>query len=260
VSPQARPLYLLGSRRLDELGTRIQQVLPALARDWWRQESCIQLVAVSVFNETLRSSSLRYVLRGGSAGEWLAFLGTEQAWLKLAESWLGCEVVADTPLVGALRREFCLSFFRQLLEPAASAVMVLEQASWSDIPACALQLGGGAVVIELDVEGIPVIVLAPITLWPDLAAWPASASPISVQPVAAGLADTALQVEVRLPSVRVSMADIGTLAVGDFLDLGHDLSGRVRVMSAAAPFELAAVLGQHEQHKAISIGHHDGAG
>lgn len=256
MTTQARPLHLLGRRQLDALGARIQQALPPLARNWWRQENRIQLVGVSTWTEELRSSSLRYVLRDGE-GRWLALLGTEQAWLKLAESWLGCEVPVEGPLIRTLRHEFCLALYRQMVGPEATAV-VLEPAGWSEIPPSSLKVGGGALVIELDVDGIPLTVLAPVGLWPEFASWPVSRPAPVLQQAAAALADTSLAIEVRLHSVRVPMTDMGSLAAGDFLNLGHDLSGRVRVMNEGSQIDLSAVLGQHDGHRAVRIESHHG--
>src|SRR5688500_9119739 len=103
MSTPARPFHLHGRSQLDALGACVQRVLPELARDWWSEENRIQLVGVTGWTDELRSSSLRCVVREGVDG-WIAFVGAEHAWLKLAESWLHCEVPSDGPLIQALQR------------------------------------------------------------------------------------------------------------------------------------------------------------
>jgi flagellar motor switch protein FliM len=71
--------------------------------------------------------------------------------------------------------------------------------------------------------------------------------------VVSALGEIPVSVDVRLPCIRISMTDMATLGVGDFLDLGYDLSGRVRVVGANVDVDLVAVLGQHDSHKAIRI-------
>ena len=251
MSTPARPFHLHGRSQLDALGACVQRVLPELARDWWSEENRIQLVGVTGWTDELRSSSLRCVVREGVDG-WIAFVGAEYAWLKLAESWLHCEVPTDGPLIQALQREFCLAVYRRLAGRDAPAV-VLEDGDWSRVPADALQPGAGTVVVELDVDGVPLTLVASIALWPELAAWrePRPAQP--THQVVSALGEIPVSVDVRLPCIRIPMTDMATLGVGDFLDLGYDLSGRVRVVGANVDVDLVAVLGQHDSHKAIRI-------
>lgn len=257
MSAEARPLYLLGQQRLARAGACIQQSLPELAARWWGEDNRVQLVAVSMWDEALRSSSVRCVVRDEADG-WLALLGTQQAWLKLAESWLGCDVPADSPLVETLHREFCLALHARLSSCDGAAV-ALDEPGWFAIPGNALTPGGGALVVELDVDGIPLTLLAPIAFWPEIAAWPPVRTSQSMQQVASALGDTPLRVDVRLPGVRVAMTDMASLAVGDFLNLEHDLSGRVRVTSEHVDIDLPALLGQHGGCKAIRIEDHGGS-
>lgn len=257
MSHEARPFHLLGRSRLGQVALRVQQCLPALSRDWWQQENRIQLISVSMWNEEFRASALRYVLRGAE-GRWLALLGAEAAWLKLAESWLGCEVAVEGPLVSALRRGFCHALYRQLVGRDESAV-VLDRPAWSDVPAGALATGGGTLVIELDVEAVPITVLSPVVLWADLASWSSPASVPGLQQVASALAANVVQVEVRLPGVRVPVTDMGSLTVGDFLDLEYDLSGRVHLVGVGAQINVSAMLGQCAGSKAVKIDSQNGS-
>lgn len=256
MNAATRPFHLHGRQRLAALGAQVQQALLPLARDWWCDESRIQLAGVTSWDEELRASPLPCVVRESAEG-WLAFLGAEHAWLKLAESWLNCGVASAGPLIQTLQREFCLAVYRSLTARDAAAV-VLEEATWSQVPSHALQQGGGAVVVELDVDGVPLTLIAPLTLWPPLADWPQVRSAQPQQQVISVLRDTLVDVDVRLPCVRMPMTDMATLAVGDFLDLGYDLSGQVRVVGAAADLTLPAVLGQAGSRKAVQIETQDG--
>lgn len=250
MNAEARPLFVLGQRQLDQIGASMQHALAELSRSWWRDRA-LQLVGVSMWSETWRSASLKYLLRA-EQGRWLGFLGADKAWLKLAEGWLGCDVPVGGPLVDTLEREFCLACFRSVVGADVVAV-VLDHSTWSDIPASALRTGGGALVIELDVEGVPLTLLAPIDLWPPFATWQTPRSTSPLHEASKSLRESVVELEVRLAAARIPMTEIGTLAVGDFLNLEHDLSGRVRVLSAQASVELTAVLGQQGGCKAVRI-------
>lgn len=246
----ARPFHLLGERQLEEVGACIQQALPDLSSHWWRDRA-LQLIGVTRWREELRDGPVRFLVRG-EAGRWLGVLGTESAWLKLGEGWLGCHVPSSGPLVATLQREFCRALYAAVAGADGSAA-VLEHVSWSDIPDEALRTGGGALVIEFDVEGVPLAVLAPIALWPKSAEWNAPARGQKLQQVAASLQESKVDLDVRLPVSRIPMTEMGTLAIGDFLDLQQDLSGRVRLSSERADIELTGVLGRQDEHKAIRI-------
>jgi hypothetical protein len=249
---EARPYLLPAPGRLDALSACVQQMLPELSRDWWREADRVQLVGVSALDDELRASPLRLLVRESSQA-WLALLGTHEAWRKLAEGWLDCEVPAAGPLVETLQREFCLALYRRLGAREAAVAVVLETADWSQVPASALRAGAGTIVLELDVEGIPLTLVAPIALWPEFAGWPQGERERPTHEVVDALGDAQVRVDVRLPAVRVAMTDVASLAAGDFLDLQQDLTGLVRVVGSNVDVDLAADLGRQGAHKAIRI-------
>jgi hypothetical protein len=251
VSLVARPFHLPGRQQLDAIGARVQQTLPELARDWWGENGRVQLVAVEPWSDELRSSAVRAVVREDT-DRWLCFIGPEQAWLKLAEGWLGCEVHAPGPLVDLLLRELCLAIYRQVAASSGAAA-VLEDGGWSLVSPASLAAHVGTVVIELDIDGVPLTLVGPSSLWSEADAWPAMREGARTQPVSEALADTRVRIDVRLPEVRVPMADVTELAVGDFLDLEHDVSGRVRVIAQGVALELTGQLGQADGCRAAKI-------
>jgi hypothetical protein len=248
-----RPFQLLGRDRLAAITERVNRVLPDLARDWWAGASPIQLVAVSAWSDVggqHRGSPVRCLLRESDV--WLAFLGPEHAWLEVIEGWLGCELHAMSPLAQRLQREFCLALFAKLTGREAAPTLLAEE-DLPQLPPQATRAGAGTVVIELDIGAVPLTLVAPVEIWPELAAPAVRATQRSLTEAFAALADTRLSLDVRLPGVPLSMAEAATLNVGDFLDLRHDLSGRVQVLGTNMSLRLEGVLGQANGQKAIRL-------
>ena len=248
-----RPFQLLGRKRLAGIAERIQAALEPLTRDWWAPSSSIQLAGVSAWSdhaEQLRASPLRFLVRDGDL--WLALLGHEQVWRRLAGSWLGCEVILDSALTEHLQREFALSLFGHLVGRETPNA-VLSDEELPRIPVSALRRGAGTLVIELDIDGVPLMMVAPIELWPSLAIPPVAAARSAFTAATQALTQTRIKLDVQLAAVQMPLTELASLSAGDFLDLAHDLSGRVRVSGAGLNLSLAAALGQHTGCKAIRM-------
>jgi len=179
-------------------------------------------------------------------------LGVEHAWMKLAGDWLGCDVLANSALTRHLQKEFCIELFAQLASPAV-AETVSCPADAPKLPSHALRMGSGAVAIELDIEGVPLTLVAPIELWPELASPSVKASRQPLNAVAAVLGKTRVALNVCLPPVQWSVAEAAALTVGDFVDLQQDLSGRAHVTAANMHLKLAGVLGKEAGRKAVIL-------
>jgi flagellar motor switch/type III secretory pathway protein FliN len=238
------------------ISERVQAVLPALSREWWNQAGAVQLAGVSGFGMSARSENAepwrarasRFLVR--DADLWLALHGHEQAWRKLAASWLGCEVLVDSPLTVSLQREFCLAFFRKLAGRAAPDAALAED-ELPRAPASAFRAGAGTVAVELDIEGVPLMFLAPIELWPDVQIPAVTAARSKLTPAAQALAASQIRLDVQLAAVKMPLTELAALSLGDFLDLADDLSGRVCV--SGLEVSLSATLGQNNGCKAICL-------
>lgn len=245
---------LLGKARLAAVADRVNESLPQLARGWWRGACPIQLAGVTPavdLREQLNLSHVRYLLRSGDL--WLALLGVDHVWMKLAGAWLGCDVLASSPLTRHMQKEFCIELFIQLAAPAVIEPVVLEPEDVPKLPSSTLRTGSGAVAIELDIDGVPLTLVAPIDLWPQLAAPAVKAARQPLNSVVAALSKTRVALNVCLPAVQWSVAEAAALAVGDFVDLQQDLSGRAHVTAANLHLTLAGVLGKEAGCKAVTL-------
>lgn len=255
-----RPLHLLSQQRLNAIAAQVHEALPEIVQAWWPTSCQIQLVAVSSWEnaaQDLQFSPPRYLVR--DAQLWLAILGNEAAWSKLAEGWLECDVPMAGPLVQTLQRQFCVDLFGRLTGRGTTA-LVFDDGNAHQVPPHALRAGAGTTVIELDINGVPLILVSPIELWSSMTQWPEQPHSRPLEQMAQALGDTRVCLDVRLPPVRVAMADLASLAPGDFLDLQQDLSGRVRLANRGIGVTLHGVLGQHAGQKAIRLDNNDGAG
>jgi hypothetical protein len=247
------PFHLLGKTQLAAVANRVHEVLPALARGWWKGACPVQLAGVTAavdLRDQLSASPVRYLLRAGDL--WLAFLGAEHAWLKLTEGWLDCEITASSTLAKFLQRRFCLELFAGLTGTSAEpAVLGPEDAP--RLPPHATRMGYGSPVVELDIHGVPLTCVAPVELWPNITQPSVRLTRKPLLPVSKALDECRIALDVRLPAVKWSVSEAATLAVGDFLDLRQDLSGRVRVTGAGFDFALAAALGQEGGQKAVRL-------
>jgi hypothetical protein len=249
----ARPFYLPGSERLAAIGERVRRSLHTVAQEWWTQPQGLQVIAVTPLEsaaQSIRSSRLRYVARDGDA--WLGYIAPDFACVKLAEGWLGCEISSPGPLVETLEREFCQGLFAEL-RGAEGAAVVLTDSDWSQLPATELHAGAGTVVIEIDIDGVPVTLIAPARLWPELLDATVRPSSRALGQVAAAVPDTRIRLEARLPAVQVPFAEVGALAPGDFIDLQLDLSGSVRLVSRDIELSVPALLGKSDGQRAIQL-------
>lgn len=286
-----KPYQLLGRKRLASIAAQVQTMLPAFARDWWRDGTAVELIGVrawsgcadsdhaglnagasrgnasepnreqsgaaAVSSGVPRASSIRYLVRDGDL--WLAFMGQESIWRKLAESWLGCEVLLDSALTRSLQREFCLALFAGLAGREGATASLADE-ELPHIPPGALRPGAGTVVVEIDVDGVPLTLLAPIELWPAVSMPAVGAARSKLTPAAHALAESTIKLDVQLGAVRMPLTELATLRAGDFLDLAHDLSGRVHVTGAGVDLSLSAAIGQHHGCKAICMEANERAG
>lgn len=243
-----KPLQLLSPRRLAMISERVQAILPELSREWWNQAGAIQLAGVSACGVSAPGAAPRFLVRDGDL--WLALLGHEQAWRKLAASWLGCEVLVDSPLTQSLQREFCLAFFMKLAGRAAPDASLADE-ELPRVPASAFRPGAGTVAVELDIDDVPLTFLAPMELWPALQMPSVTATRSKLTSAAHALAASQIRLDVQLAAVKMPLTELASLSPGDFLDLAHDLSGRVCV--SGLEVSLSATLGQHNGCKAICL-------
>lgn len=246
-----RPYYLIGRRQLDRLEERVRHVLTPLGERWWPAGDVLQAVGIGNFcGEELVGSKARYFVERDDT--WLALFGPERGWLALAEGWLGCSVAAGSELVQTLTRAFCSEMFNAL-RGSEQIADVRSDLSWAQLPSNLLQPGAGTLLLNITIGGVELKLLASATLWPDLAVPSVVRSSKEIVPCHAALNACRVDVSAMLPVAQVSLTDIATLAVGDFLNLGHDLSGQVQLRGENISLTLPAIIGRDRLSKAIRL-------
>ena len=250
---EARPFYLPGSERLASVGEHVLQALHAIAQNWWTQPITLQVIAVTPLEnagQSMRSARLRYLARDGET--WLGYIAPDVARAKLAERWLGCEVSTPGPLAETLERELFQELFAAL-HVVEGAAVVLTDSEWSQLPATELHAGAGTCLVEIDIDGVPLILVAPARLWPELLASQVRPASRALRQAATAVPDTRLRLEARLPPVQMALAEVSALAPGDFIDLQLDLTGSVRLVARDIDLALPALIGKCDGHRALQL-------
>jgi hypothetical protein len=261
-----RPYYLLGSRRLAQLQEEVLAALAPLVQRWWPEPPALQLRIENFAGAAaLRSDELRYLVRedrGTSRRDavqdderWFALLGSEREFLALAEGWLGCRVAAPSDLIALLLRTFSEELFTALAPDAATGTPTVEaRPDWSQLPTNLDRAGAGTLVLDIALAEARCTLLTSAALWPALAALPqAHQRDTALTPCNQALGECRVDIDAMLPAVRLPLADIAALAEGDFLNLGHDLSGSVQLRDAGGTLDLTAIVGRQAQHKAVRL-------
>lgn len=254
----ASPYYLPGASRLRTLEQRLQETLPALLRRWSPKPGAQCEARVSALDDVLEFAPerIRYLAHAGDC--WLVLNGGERVWAALAESWLGCHVASGSSLVGVLEREFCMDLFQcvaQIGDIDTPIATVLNDVEWSEIPAYALRRGAGTLRIDwtLDAGELTLWASAPL-LGSALANDDSSdVSALNPESRAQALNETRVRLSAHLPAVHLPLPEVATLAVGDFLNLRHDLSGRVELRGLDADVCLSAAVGRLDGFRAVSL-------
>ena len=256
----ARAYLLLGGRRLAAISERVRQALDSVAREWFGKDSRLQLIEVSALESVprVRTSRLRYVARDGVA--WIAFIAPDGASAKLAETWFGCDVAAPGPLIESLERELYLALFGQLRRTGELAAIVAATSSQDFLEGACARAGAGTAVIEVDIEGVPLTLVVPADVWPELLDVSMDSSRHVLTQAATALTNHRVRIEARLPAVQMRLSDVTALVPGDFVDLQLDLTGAVRIVGH--DFDLGpgleAVLGKRDGRRAIQFNHSTG--
>jgi|GEM_PF-1368501 len=245
-----RAYYLPGASQLRRFEEQVSDRLRPLVGRWW-PEADIALSVHAVENTDSEPRPVRYLARRGE--KWLALSGADSAWQAAVEAWLGCRAGGDSDLARALERAFCGDLFRALAADPASmaAPLLLADVEWSQLPAEASARGGGSVSLELRIGEATFAALAGAGLWYE--APPATPTKSASQSCADALQSSAVRLSVQLPTVQIPLVDVATLAVGDFLNLQNDLSGRVQVSGPDLDMTLPATLGCRQGRKAVQL-------
>jgi hypothetical protein len=256
----ARAYVLLGGRRLAAISERVRQALDSVAREWFGKDSRLQLIEVNALESVPRicMSRLRYIARDDAA--WIAFITPDGASAKLAETWFGCDVPAPGPLIESLERELYLALFGQLRGTGEPAVIVAATSGQELLEGANARAGAGTAVIEIDIEGVPLTLVVPADVWPELLDVTVDPSRRVLTQVATALTNHRVRIEARLPAVQMHLSDVSALAAGDFVDLQLDLTGAVRIVGQHFDVGpgLEAVLGKRDGRRAIQFNHPTG--
>ena len=247
-----RPYYLLGQQRLDRLAEQVHRAFVPLGERWWPSGTEVQIIGINNFyaDNALTNSTAHYFLQQDE--RWLALFGNERAWLMLAEGWLGCNVATMTSLVQTLIDVFLGELFFALSEHKATPT-IRSELPLSQLPAGFARPGAGTLLIELSIAGTVFQLLASAALWPQLAEPSIRRTEKKLIACHTALGACRVHLDVTLPVAQITLTHIATLAAGDFLNLGHDLSGEVVLQGRNIALTLPAAVGQHGIRKAIQL-------
>ena len=245
------PYYLLGRRRLSRVEQQIETALPQCCARWWPVAPAVESVRVSAFaaQDDPLGEAARYCARVDAG--WAALFASEREMLQLAQGWLGCAVTRASELIKMLELQFCSELFGALTR--CEQVPTVEAAvSWSEFSVAIAPPGSGVIAIEINMAGVAMRWLAAPGLWPALGETPRyEQRPLT--DVAAALGASRVHLAARLPAVQMPIAEVANLSAGDFLNLQHDLSGRIQLAGTEMAVSVAAILGRRDDKKAVLI-------
>lgn len=245
----ARPYFLIGRRALDRIEAQARQALVELAAAWWPDAIDIRIDA-SVFDSAAElPQAARYCVQRDE--KWLALFAAEREWQALTEAWLGCAMAPSSELGQVLIQRFC-SELLPALAADSGAGMLQEGVRREQLPGYG-QPGAGLVRCKLRLGAVNLTLLTSAALWPALREALPAPTPCVLVPCGAALGETRITVRAWLPAVQVPLTDMATLAVGDFLCLGLDLSGAVVLRSENSQLALAATIGRSGDRKAVQL-------
>lgn len=243
------PYYLLGRRQLERVQQQAATALETLVARWWTAPPIVEVRALAFEQLSVDwNKTARY--RAATSDGWLALFAPEQSLWTMAEAWLGCHVGHSSDLIKNLEQCFYGELFCALA--SGSPPPVLETAvPWSRF-STVLKPGAGTVLLEVSIAGLELQFLASPTLWPFLGAVP-QRSAAALENATAALGASLVHLEARLPAVRMTLAEVAPLQVGDFVNLHQDLSGRVRLLGLDVDVSLPAELGRRVAKKAVVL-------
>lgn len=250
MSRESKPYYLLGARRLRSVEAQIHAALDRLVARWWVKPIGTS-VRASAFDETALALDDSAYHCAGEVDRWLALFVSEQDVRSLAGVWLGCQVAHLSELTRQLERRFFSELFMAVT--ATSQLPILQgDAEWRDFSRGMVRPGAGVILLELDVGGVELRMLACASWWPQFTEGGEKFNGALVE-AAAAMRSCHVRLEARLPAARMALSDVAPLAVGDFVNLQLDLSGQVRLVGTDVDVVLPAVLGQSGGAKAVVL-------
>lgn len=245
----ARPYHLIAQHRLDRIAADTRAALGILCSRWWPAGATAAVDTTRCDPAGLPESGIGCVLQGG--GRWLAVFASEHDWRALPGAWLGCNVGPASPLAQSLTRSFCQELFAALAGAAPEDAAQSGPLRPRELPGID-EPGAGILRCALRLDAIPLTLLAGPALWPAAEA-PARPGP-ELTPCHAALGEARALLRVSLPTVRVPLTDLASLAPGDFLRLGLDLSGSVLLRGENVDLTLPATIGRRGGRKAVQLG------
>lgn len=249
---EVRPYYLIGQRQLNSIEEHVRIALASLVGRWWPTDEVTQSVEISNFysKEHLQNQSANYFAEDD--GCWMAMFCAEGTSLTLAEHWLGCKGTGDSELIKTLMRGFFADAFG-VFSPRSKTPALHYSVPWSQLPSDMMQPGAGTLLFELTVSSIELKLLVSAAMFADVTEPPVVRAPKKLTPCTVALGASLVRLSAALPLAQIPLTDIVTLAKGDFLNLGHDLSGRVQVQGEDVQLSLSATVGRNQKHKAIRL-------
>lgn len=247
---EVKPYYLIGATRLQALQNHIEKILQPLGERWWRENVSFKMAHIDSYRPSEYSQKANFFIHDEE--RWLALFGSDDVWRQLAGQWLGCSVVVFTDLTQRLMLEFVGDLFNALTQknnaPSVSRHAVVEHF----VPQLA-RPGAGVISFAIEVGAARIEMLAPAELWPLLAKPQQQEYRGKLTQCGAALGATRVVIDATLSAVQLPLHEVINLAPGDFLNLGHDLSGTVQLRGRDIKLNLPATLGKQGDNKAVAI-------
>jgi len=246
----SRPFLLASSSRQQKIADYLTTLANPLAKRWLTTGS-IDVVAVSALEDIVEPPShIQYLVQ--HAEGWVALHASRDDWKKLAQQFLGCSVGSLTTLVRSVLSRFAVDCHQAICASSANPSIATD-IKWSELPAVTLSRGSGVISAQLRIHDVLLSIIVPPEVWPALFIQEIRSPQSGLASAKQALAHCTIELEVRLPSVQMPLPKIGHLAVGDFLNLGQNLDGSVKITGKKVDLSFEGKLGQSCDRKAVQI-------
>lgn len=247
---EVRPYYLPSRRQLDDFSELLHPLLRSFAERWWPTVwNCAITAEEYIPANHSALGVVRYFYEVGDHR--LLVIGSDKHWSQVTSGWLNCEIDLSSPLTEKLEREYCSELAAVMGQ--SGGFSKFNQLDVDKALAAYGRPGSGGIVVEITINNVVHRLLTTAAAFPHIFEQKETLSVSNLIDVTTALRDSSVVVEACLAPAVLPLVQVVAMKPGDFIDLGHDLSGRILLKGANVDLSLNAELGQSCSQKAAQV-------
>lgn len=251
AAANVRDFQFVGESNLQRIREELLSRIQAFCAGWWSDPEVLKLIDVYEFySETGLYQEFRVHRNVRFGNEHIVFIGDNTVWQQVLLSLFEGEMVGGSELEAFVLSRFCLDFCHYLVGDDGSLSEVTIDAHDESVN----RYGSGCVALEFDVNGVPFSILITRGIWQSLLGLsPVKTHAGQVVPLISSLAPSQAELQVFFDAAPVSCETIMSMKTGDFVPLGQDFTGTVKVSCGDDTHTFSASLGKIGVQRAIKI-------